>query len=36
MDFYDSYKWLSGWVHDYYCDKDGSEKLKSTNVLIIQ
>lgn len=23
--FKDNYKWLSGWIHDYYCDKDGAE-----------
>lgn len=24
MTFIDSYEWISGWVHDYYCDRDGS------------
>lgn len=23
--FKDDYKWMSGWIHDYYCDKDGAE-----------
>lgn len=27
MLFKDDYKWLSGWIHDYYCDKDGSELI---------
>lgn len=31
MDFYDSYKWISGWVHDYYCDRDGSELIFDSN-----
>lgn len=24
MLFKDNYEWLSGWIHDYYCDKDGA------------
>lgn len=27
MEFNDNYRWLSGWIHDYYCDKDGSELI---------
>lgn len=31
MEFKDNYKWLSGWIHDYYCDKDGSELIFDIN-----
>lgn len=31
MKFYDNYRWLSGWIHDYYCDKDGSELIFDIN-----
>lgn len=31
MKFKDNYKWLSGWIHDYYCDKDGSELIFDIN-----
>lgn len=31
MDFKDNYKYLSGWIHDYYCDKDGSELIFDIN-----
>ena len=27
MTFNDKYYWTSGWIHDYYCDKDGSELI---------
>jgi len=27
MTFIDNYEWTSGWLHDYYCDKDGSELI---------
>lgn len=27
MKFYDDYKLQSGWIHDYYCDSDGSELI---------
>lgn len=27
MVFNDNYEWISGWIHDYYCDKDGSELI---------
>lgn len=31
MTFNDNYEWLSGWIHDYYCDKDGSELIFDIN-----
>lgn len=31
MKFKDNYKWMSGWIHDYYCDKDGSELIFNIN-----
>ncbi len=31
MIFNDNYKWLSGWIHDYYCDKDGSNLIFNVN-----
>lgn len=31
MIFNDNYKWVSGWIHDYYCDKDGSELIFDLN-----
>lgn len=27
MTFKDNYEYTSGWIHDYYCDKDGSELI---------
>lgn len=27
MTFRDNYKYISGWIHDYYCDKDGAELI---------
>lgn len=27
MEFKDDYKTMSGWIHDYYCDKDGAELI---------
>lgn len=29
--FKDNYRWLSGWIHDYYCDKDGSPLVFDEN-----
>jgi len=31
MTFYDNYEWTSGWIHDYYCDRDGSELIFDLN-----
>lgn len=31
MTFNDNYDWMSGWIHDYYCDKDGSELIFDLN-----
>lgn len=31
MTFNDNYEWISGWIHDYYCDKDGSELIFDLN-----
>ncbi len=31
MIFKDNYEWLSGWIHDYFCDKDGAELLFDLN-----
>lgn len=31
MTFRDNYEWTSGWIHDYYCDKDGSELIFDLN-----
>lgn len=31
MSFKDNYNWTSGWIHDYYCDKDGSELIFDIN-----
>lgn len=31
MIFNDSFLWISGWIHDYYCDKDGSELIFDLN-----
>lgn len=31
MTFNDNYEWVSGWIHDYYCDKDGSELIFDLN-----
>lgn len=31
MQFSDNYEWLSGWIHDYYCDIDGSELIFDIN-----
>ncbi len=31
MAFNDNYEWISGWIHDYYCDKDGSELIFNLN-----
>ena len=29
--FSDNYECMSGWIHDYYCDKDGSELIFDLN-----
>ena len=29
--FYDDYTLLSGWIHDYFCDNDGSELIFDFN-----
>lgn len=31
MIFKDNYEWTSGWIHDYFCDKDGSELIFDIN-----
>lgn len=31
MKFKDDYKYLSGWIHDYYCDTDGYELIFDIN-----
>ena len=31
MKFNDNYEWISGWIHDYYCNKDGSELIFDLN-----
>lgn len=31
MDFEDNYKWISGWIHDYYCNNDGAELIFDLN-----
>lgn len=31
MIFNDNYEWISGWIHDYYCDRDGSELIFDLN-----
>lgn len=31
MNFNDNYEWLSGWIHDYYCDRDGSDLIFDIN-----
>lgn len=31
MTFNDNYKCMSGWIHDYYCDKDGAELIFNLN-----
>lgn len=31
MTFNDDYKLLSGWIHDFYCDKDGAELIFDEN-----
>lgn len=31
MTFTDDYEWVSGWIHDYYCDKDGSALIFDLN-----
>lgn len=31
MTFNDNYEWMSGWIHDYYCDKDGAELIFDLN-----
>ncbi len=31
MKFVDDYNLLSGWIHDYYCDKDGTELIFDEN-----
>lgn len=31
MNFRDDYKLLSGWIHNYYCDKDGAELIFDIN-----
>lgn len=31
MNFNDNYEWISGWIHDYYCDNDGQELIFDLN-----
>lgn len=31
MPFNDNYEWISGWIHDYYCDNCGSELIFDFN-----
>lgn len=31
MKFKDNYQWMSGWIHDYYCDIDGAELIFNLN-----
>ena len=31
MIFKDNYEWTSGWIHDYFCDKDGAELIFDIN-----